>query len=379
MLIASLKNSYNSIKSNFISFAFGFVIMPLLLAVLMPKFQGGMVSGEIEVKPISIGIIDEDNSNYSSVVKNIFENEESKKYFIENNENDYIIKIPNGFEKNIIDNHKIDFVVESNTAKPSMYSLELTKGYLESIGNILLKNESNAKIMSNIEDPVTIAKTMEELNYIQSGIEFKNETLVPETNMNNIVQSTLTMMQYIFISYLMSAVMSGKKLLETTGVFTRIGTLPVDRFKMELAEVITSGLTIFFFTLIYIIISRLMHLGFTEELLKYILVAFIISISVATFTQFMGNIKKEIGMVIVYVILYGQIVLGGMIGPVNKIFEGTFIERISFLNLNALLVNPFMDIANNIFSISSLIIPIIVAIVSFGLLYIKIKMDRVYK
>jgi len=120
-------------------------------------------------------------------------------------------------------------------------------------------------------------------------------------------------------------------------------------------------------------------MGFSKELYKNLLVALSISLTTASFLEFLGHIKEGLALVLSYMILYGQLIFGGMIGPVNKIFENTVMERFMKINLNTILTKPFMDIGNGLFSYRSLVPSILITILSIiamGLILRFVKRER---
>lgn len=379
MLIANLKNLLNTIKKNPFTFFFSFLLMPLALALILFKSQSSMMSGEIDISPISINIVDNDMSSYSELIKKSFETEESKKYFILSEDNDYLISIPKGFENKIVDNNKIDLSIETISDSPSIYDTELINSYLNSLGQAILKNKDRSTILSSIDDEEKRLQVLNDLNYIDSPIEIEKENILKEEKIPFNEYNGIVMIQYIFISFLLSSIIGSKKLSDTTGLPMRMKTLPVNRYNFELTEIITNTLTLFAFSSLYIFICRIIDMGFSNNLGLNLLIALSISLTTSTFLQFLSNIKQEIAIVVVYVILYGQLILGGMMGPVNKLFENTVIENFMDLNLNSIFTRPFMDLGNGIFNINSLIPGITVSLLSFVFLCIAINLDKFKK
>lgn len=370
MLIANLKSLYNNIRNNALVYFFSFLLMPLGLSIVMFKTQSSMMSGKIKITPISINIVDEDRSASSSLLVESFKQEDSKKYFILKEDGDFKLTIATGFEDLLLEENRLKLVVETEGNSPSIYDEEFLKTYLDSLGRSILNEVYKGKLIANMEDQEASLKLLEELNEIESGIDIGKENILKEEKIAFNEYNGITMIQYIFITFLMSAVLGNKKLKETTGLDLRIASLPVDPFKFQMSELVAGSINMFLFSALYIVVCRFIGMGFSKNLFENLLLSFIISFTTASLAQVLINIRVGIATLISYIILYSQLVLGGMIGPVNKLFENTIMEKFTGLNLNTIFINPFMDLGNEIFSIRSLLANLIVIFFSIVILYI---------
>ncbi len=278
--------------------------------------------------------------------------------------------IANGFEDLLLEENRLNLVVETEGNSPSIYDEEFLKTYLDSLGRSILNEVYKGKLIANMEDQEASLKLLEELNEIESGIDIGKENILKEEKIAFNEYNGITMIQYIFITFLMSAVLGNKKLKETTGLDLRIASLPVDPFKFQMSELVAGSINMFLFSALYIVVCRFIGMGFSKNLFENLLLSFIISFTTASLAQVLINIRVGIATLISYIILYSQLVLGGMIGPVNKLFENTIMEKFTGLNLNTIFINPFMDLGNEIFSIRSLLANLIVIFFSIVILYI---------
>lgn len=373
MLIGNLKVAIQNIKGNPFGFIFSYIVLPLILATMLFKSQAGLMSGEIEISPISLSIVDEDKTAYSDLIGKSFVEGESSKYFIVKEDGEYLVKIAKGFGDGIAKDGRVDLKVESNGNSPSIYQMDFIKSYLDMLSKELLKGRDREEILSALETEAERSEVFQKLLMIDSGIDIEQENILKEEKISFNEYNGITMIQYIFIMFLLSATVGSKKLKETTGLPMRIETLPVDRFKLNVSELISSSLVIFVSAAIYISISRLIDMGFSKDYFLNILSALVVSLSVGSFAQFLLGINDTLASVVTYGILYGQLIFGGLIGPVNKLFENTVLENFLGFNLNSIFIDPFMDLGNEIFSIKSLYPAIGLGLVSFVGMYIVIK------
>ena len=167
--------------------------------------------------------------------------------------------------------------------------------------------------MSALETEAERSEVFQKLLMIDSGIDIEQENILKEEKISFNEYNGITMIQYIFIMFLLSATVGSKKLKETTGLPMRIETLPVDRFKLNVSELISSSLVIFVSAAIYISISRLIDMGFSKDYFLNILSALVVSLSVGSFAQFLLGINDTLASVVTYGILYGQLIFGGLI------------------------------------------------------------------
>ena len=127
MLIGNLKVAIQNIKGNPFGFIFSYIVLPLILATMLFKSQAGLMSGEIEISPISLSIVDEDKTAYSDLIGKSFVEGESSKYFIVKEDGEYLVKIAKGFGDGIAKDGRVDLKVESNGNSPSIYQMDFIK------------------------------------------------------------------------------------------------------------------------------------------------------------------------------------------------------------------------------------------------------------
>ena len=375
MIVATFKQLVSSLKNNFFVFILSFVILPVAFAIILSNTQKGMFSGKVEVHSSKIEIEDNDNSKYSKVFKNIFETEEMEKYFEISKEADYKITIPKNFEKELL-NSKVNLKVETLTKKATVYELEYTKEFLKSVGDSLLVSVKNNNVINSIDDEELANEVKVNLEKIQSQIIVANEQIEPKNKMTSDIYTAITYMQFIFINYLMTMAVGAKKLSETTALEMRVDMFPVKKVKLNIVSALMNSLLIFVFSLIYMAIMNLLGMAFLNNILIYVLATLIICLTVGFISLLLGCVKKEISIVIMYLILGVQMILGGMIGPVDKVFGGTFLESLSNLNFNAIFSKPLMDVFNNTINIKTFIPHIVVTIVCIIISTIIIKINE---
>ncbi len=375
MIVASIKQLISSFKKSYLAFIITFVIFPVVFALILSSTQEEMFSGKIDFKATKIEIVDNDNSDYSKAIKDIFKNKEIEKYYKISKDPDFKIVIPENFEKNLLDN-KINIKVETLSEKASIYELEYIKEFLKSIGDSILVTENNNKIISTVNNEELAKEIEEKLYSIQQGNTVENIKIEPENKISSKIYSSITFMQFIFINYLMTMAVDAKKLSETTSLEMRVELLPVNKVKLNIVTALSNGLFVFIFTLMYIVIVNLLGMAFQDNIIQYIVASFIISITVGFISLLLGNIKKEFAIIIMYFVLGIQMILGGMIGPVGKLFGGTFIESLSNINFNKIFSKPLMDVFNNSLSIKTFIPHIAVSLICLLIGIVIIKIDN---
>ena len=375
MIVATFKQLVSSLKNNFFVFILSFVILPVAFAMILSNFQKEMFSGKIEVQSSKIEFEDNDNSQYSKVFKNIFENKEMEKYFEISKDADYKITIQKNFEKDLL-NGKVNLKVETLTKKATVYELEYTKEFLKSVGDSLLISVKNNQVINSIDNEELANEVKDNLENIQSQIIVENRQVEPKNKMTSEIYTAITYMQFIFINYLMTMAVGAKKLSETTALEMRVDMFPVKKVKLNIVSALMNSLLIFIFSIMYMAIINLLGMAFLNNILIYVLTTLIICITVGFISLLLSCVKKEISIIIMYLILGVQMLLGGMIGPVDKVFGGTFLESLSNLNFNAIFSKPLMDVFNNTISIKTFIPHIAVTIVCIIISTIIIKTNE---
>lgn len=375
MIVGTLKQLISSLKNNFLIYIISFVVLPVAFALILANAQEGMFSGEINITATKIEIEDYDNSNYSKALMDIFESEEIKKYYEITEDADLKIVIPENFEENLL-NNKIDLKVETLTKDGTIYELEYLKGFLSDVGDSLLVAEKNNKVINSVDNEELAMDIKANLESIQSQNIVENKKIEPENKISSKIYTAITYMQFIFINYLMTMAVGSKKLSETTALEMRVDLLPVDKVKLSIIDSLGHSLLIFVFSLMYMGIMNLLGMAFLDNILSYVVATLIISITVGAMSLLLSNLKKEISIIIMYLVLGIQMILGGMIGPVDKVFGGTFLESLSNLNLNGIFSKPLMDIFNDVISIKTFIPHIVVSTVCIIISIIIIKISH---
>ncbi|QQK07868.1 ABC transporter permease [Miniphocaeibacter halophilus] len=360
MIIATLKQFYSTIKKNFASYFFTFLVMPIGLSLLLSSFNTSLFSGEIETNPLSITIKDKDKSDYSKILEKTFEDKEMKKFFKVEEKGDYLITIPKEFENEILESGKFNITVETIGNNSSIFGLETIESVLNSIGNGIVKSIENNKISQSLNEENLKEKVFNDLTQIQNTAFLENRKIESSSKLTSQSFYAMTLMQFLFLNYLVSAVVGSKKLSETTALFQRIDMLPVNKIKYNLVDTFGDSFILILFAFVYILIYRVLGKAFTENLGMYFIAILIISITVGFILFLFKNIKKEVAIVIANIAMYLQLVFGGMLGPVEKLFSGTIMEKLSNINFNKIFLDPLMNAFNNNISLKTFIPHIIV-------------------
>lgn len=375
MIIATLKQFYSTIKKNFASYFFTFLVMPIGLSLLLSNANTSLFSGEIEINPLSITIKDKDNSEYSKLLEKIFKDKEMKKFFKVEEKGDYLITIPEEFENEILESGKFNITIETIEDNSSIYGLETIESILNSVGKGIVKSIENNKISESLSEVNLKAQVFNDLTQMQNTVFLENKKIESSSKLTSQSFYAMTLMQFLFLNYLLSAVVSSKKLSETTALFQRIDMLPVNKIKYKLVDTLGDSFILVLFALIYMLIYRILAKAFMENFGMYILSILVISITVGFIIFLLNNIKKEVAMILANIAMYLQLVFGGMIGPVDKLFSGTIMEKLSNINLNVIFLDPLMSAFNNNISLKTFIphIMVIIVCIIISLIIITIK------
>lgn len=363
MIIATLKQFYSTIKKNFASYFFTFLVMPIGLSLLLSSFNTSLFSGEIKTNQLSITIKDKDDTEFSNLLEKTFEDKEMKKFFKVEEEGDYLITISEEFESEILENGKFNVTVKTIGDNSNIYGLETIETVLNSIGNEIVKSIENTKIAESLKEVNLKEKVFNDLTQIQNTAFLENTKIESSSKLTSQSFYAMTLMQFLFLNYLLSAVVGSKKISETTAIYQRLDMLPVNKIKYNLIDTFGDSLLLFIFAIIYILIYRILGKAFMENLGMFIVAVLIISITVGFILFLFKNIKKEVAVVLANVAMYLQLVFGGMLGPVEKLFSGTIMEKLSNINFNKIFLDPLMNSFNNNITLKTFIPHIIVIIV----------------
>lgn len=345
-LFYSIKFFFKTLKNTFFINLFSFLILPLAMSLFLinigkVQFQS---LNKSEVTPIIIS--DNDKSDSSKSFVSFIDKDLNKLFEITNDKYTSVLEIiiPNNYEESLLNNKETSIEIKNLTTK-----------------------SGTSNLLKNIIDDYH-----ESLYFVSIETSFIENSFVK----SNLTQTSGDYFSIICLTYLVvlfiSNVILGSYLCESNGYKKRMLSMPISRTTLLIYDFVTLFIYSLIFVLPYILIHRYLNISFTGNLTILIFLALIISILMSSCSNFISVFfPKKYGQVIVYGLLFVQMILGGIFSPFVDILEKFY--KYSPLYLISDLFTKFIEYNN----INSIIKPtltiLLISLILFGASLIKEK------
>ena len=336
-LYGSLKIFFKALKSNFLINLSYFLILPLALAFFMGMIEEKLYESPIKTDPVSITIVDNDNSTYSGYFKDFCKNNLSEVVKIEKNKDDaeLEVSIPKGYEKHILNKTQTNIEIkELDSSKYTTLIQNLFDNYHETIYLSSLENSLNKNNLEEIFNKSSINTQIVKSNIKQNSYEF----------------FAITMLGFLAITFITNNVVANY-ISDSNGIVKRNYSLPIGKVELLIHDIVTSTIYAFIFILLYAVFFRFLNIAFTGNIVILIAIVFAISLFISSVTSFLYNFfNKTIGQLLAYILMMAQILFGGMLSGFSEVLD-------SFSNLNPCYIITEMftnyDVYNTFSSVSN--------------------------
>ncbi|MDT8718899.1 ABC transporter permease [Clostridium sp. 19966] len=381
-ILVYVKLIFKSTVKNMAALLFVYIMFPVVLSLIVGYAQKYTMNPSLEINRLKVYVADQDDTDYSKAMKNVFSDNEVKKLLdIKDNEKEagYTVTIPKGYEINVLGEKeaKVNIKVNSsgNDNNVSIIS-QILESYNKSLSHQLL-------IWRNIDkEAISQEDKKQLLSKVQADI---NENNAKELIENNIVKNkkSLNSYEYYSTSFLafMFVMMAGNVVIASfmekeNGMEKRMMSAPITRFEYFNYNMVMNFIFSFIFYLIYILVFRFLRLSFDCSLLLLVIAVFVQSMLTVALSAILWSFtSKKFSTAFISAITIAQMLIGGMFIPPEKINIQVF-KALNEFSPGILLTKSYNNliIYNSFQSIAPYIgIMIILSIIMYGVSLIGVK------
>lgn len=298
-LYYSIKCFFKSLKSNFVANICMFILLPIILALFMNNIAKSAFESPNIVEIININLVDNDKTSSSGQLIDYIETNYSELFNLDNKNDDLDLEItiPKGYETSLTNNNEGSI----------------------SIKELHNKSSNSSNTVKNIID-----NYHEELYFNDVGTSFIENKFIDE----NISQSSseyfaIALLGYLVISLIFNNIastyigeVSNSYTGESNGLDKRICSMPLSRVRRLILNFINLFIYAVIFLLLYVLINRFMGIAFMGDIYLLICICIISSVFIASISKFIDVfLPKKYSISITCILLFVQVVLGGMVTP----------------------------------------------------------------
>ncbi|MEG1311680.1 MAG: ABC transporter permease [Romboutsia sp.] len=269
---------------------FSFLILPLFMSLFFIKI------GEIGFQNLNTSIItpiiitDNDKSDSSKIFIDFIDRDLNQLFKITNKKDtsDLEIIIPSNYKESLFDNKETFIEIKKLTTKSNVSNL---------LKNIIDDYHENL-YFTDVETSF-IENTFVKSNLTQTSSEY----------------FSIFFLTYLAIMFIINFVL-GDYLCESNGCKKRMLSMPISRVTLLFYNFMTLFIYSLIFVLSYILIHRYLNVSFIGNIYILIFLAMIVSLFTSSCSNFISVFfSKKYGQIIVYISLFAQTILGGMLTP----------------------------------------------------------------
>ena len=383
-LVAYLKIALKGIIKQLPSFILIYAIYPIAIALLMSFVQKDMFVPVIENPIFSIIIQDEDNTPTSKNLIHFLKSEEiSKLITVKNDDNeefDYTLRIPQNYEESLIGKTDARVQVEAEAKSSTRMGnilVNIIDEYNDEMSkNLIIKNKLTGSLLSEEKRNDLEIEINEILGkaYGSDGIHKNIHDVVK--SLNSYEYYSITFLNFLFIIFI-SSIINSDVLEKEVGRYSRIMSTTITKYEYFNLGLMSNYLTMIVANIIYVGAYRLSGLSFTGSLPLLILIVLVQSFLITIIGTLISNIfGKKYGLPLVQIVLFYQLIFGGMMGPLEKMGGNPIFLPLAKFKPDILISNSYRNylINNNLGSISNYLLMML--IISLGLYLVNILAIR---
>lgn len=363
---------------------FTFIIFPIVTSLLYGYFQKELFTPENIMSKFYINIIDEDKSQTSTGLKELFNSGSLKDFIVVTEDREKLqveVVIPKGYDSALIDLKEEEIIVKQLTEKgePAIAAVSsIIDKYNKAVQEGIVINDKVIKSSLSTEG--------KEKLMVDIGDTFKNFQTVKSIKTNIYTEGkNLTSFQYYsisifsFISLLVIQSLTSSYYTEReNGLVKRYLAAPMSKIQFFNYTLVSNFIFAFIVNNIYVMIYKISNVSFQGSYGILILILITLSILEATLAGFLVAFFKEkrIGGVFIQAFILLSVSVGGAFFPVDKV-GGKIIAVLSNIAPNTHIINVFKAymLENTMSSIfNPLMIMAIIAAVSYLISIIKVKL-----
>lgn len=384
-LLAYLKLSLKGLIKEFPAFLLSYAVYPIVLSLVMGYVQKDMFTPVVNDPIFSIIVVDEDNTKESQNLVSFLNSEDiSKILTIKSNDSekfDYTLRILKGYEDSLLGNSPSSIKVEaeenSSTTMGNVLVNIVDKYNKEISQDLIIRNNIENNSLSKEEKSKLVGEINAILTNAYSTDSIKTNIHNVRKNLNSYEYFSISFLNYAFIVFVM-AVIASDALEKENGLYNRIMSTSITKFQYFNYGVMSNYLMMVVVNLIYVGAYKISGLSFKGSLPILLLIVLVQSFMITVIGTLISTIfKKKYGLPLVQVFLIFQLILGGMIGPLDKLGSNAIFTFFAKYKPDILISNTYKNyiIHNNLSSISNyLLIMVVISMVLYLINILAIQM-----
>lgn len=327
---ATIKVTIKALLAQWKQILLMYAVFPLLLIGVMGYFQKDLYKPDTKIDAINISIVDEDKSDISKNFISLLNSDELKNLFNISDNGDYIINIPQNYEKDLL-NFKDTTITIDEKNRESRQNEVIIKSLIEQYGKSLTEYliiNNNMDLRNNDE---VINKITTILKSINETTSIKSNKIEAERVLTSFENQSASMMTFMLFTIIMGCV-AGYHLDKENGSFKRLMSTSITKqtfFKLDLLIFFMSS---FVYGSIYVIVSRIA--GFAFKGVSLINIIVLLSVQSILITALSGLIiaflSKKVSQIVIILFMYFQIIFGGGFIPLKEISNKVFLTIAKF-------------------------------------------------
>lgn len=355
-----------------------YAVFPLLMATIMGYFQKDVFKPDTSMEKINITIIDKDKSPASENFVQIFKSEGIRDLFNITENGQYLITIPYGYQEGIKNLKNVTIKVNEKERVSRSNEL-IIKAIIEQYGKQL---SEKAMISNRIESmEVTDKKKLYEnvvasISKSETSSAIKNNMVKSERTLSSYENQAAVLITYMIMTMIMGCTAAHYLDLEN-GSFRRLMSTPMNKAAMFNLNLASFSVVSFIYGLVYVVTMRLAGYAFIgTSILNIGAILVCQSLLIAACAGLMtAFFNKKNGNMVLIIILYYQILFGGVFIPLKNITSKVFMfltrfspgNVISSAYKNVILFNSFNKISEY------LIIMLLVSAAAYIISILKVR------
>lgn len=362
---------------------FTFIIFPMVTSVLYGYFQKELFTPENIMSKYYVNIIDEDKSEASMGLKELFNNEQVKDFIVLTEDKEKLqveVVIPKGYESALIGLKEEEIVLRQLNEKgePVIAAVSsLVEKYNKAVQEGILINDRIVKGSLSQEDKEKLMMDIgQKFKSFQTEKSIKTNMYTEGKNLTSFQYYSISIFSFISL-VLIGSLTTSYYTERENGLVKRYLAAPMSKIQFFNYTLISNFTFAFIVNSIYVMVYKISNISFQGSYRILILILIVLSILEATLAGFLVVFFKDkrIGGVFMQAFIILSVSVGGAFFPVDKV-GGKIIAVLSNIAPNTHIINVFKAymLENTLSSIfNTLVIMAAIAMVSYLISIIKVK------
>lgn len=383
--LAFIKLTLKSTLKNLLPLILTFSIFPLLLGMVVGYLNEDIFVPSADMPVMRVSILDEDNSQESNNLMSFFMREEMGQLVEvkEEEDSEYIIRIPKEYGESLLDKGDIQIEVEvtddGSTSQGNMLAEIIDKYNDERYLNIMIQRSIDKKAIDNEDKGELFQNITGEISKIYNKTVIDNNIVTSRKSLTSYEHFSITFFSYMLFM-IISSLANGEYVSRESGILPRIMAAPLTDIQYHNCNLISSYIFVVLFNFLYVFTYRLFGLSFSGSLPLLIVIVLVQSLLGTILGESLSLfLKKKASNAILNILIMIQLIVGVTYAPLKRIGNGVLMNIVEKYMPDTLIVNTYRSylIYNDFNSVKiGLIAMVVLSIVLYTISLIRIKAKR---